>query len=138
MLEFKIGVARQVLIKTPAKLHVDDLRSPANAENGQPSRQRAVEQRPLKGIASPVHLDDFDGQAGETHSPETLAVAAEERAELARAMATLPERLRSVLQLYYHGDLSLKEIGLKLGVTESRVCQLHGEAVKMLRLQMAA
>ena len=43
-----------------------------------------------------------------------------------------------ILTLYYEEEISLKEIGLKLGVTESRVCQLHSEAVKQLRVRLAA
>jgi len=38
-----------------------------------------------------------------------------------------------VLSLYYCDNLNLKEIGTVLGVTESRVCQIHGEATKRLR-----
>ena len=45
----------------------------------------------------------------------------------------LPEKMQQVLALYYCEDLNLKEIGHVLGVTESRVCQLHGEATKRLR-----
>ncbi len=48
----------------------------------------------------------------------------------------LPEKLQQVLSLYYCEDLNLKEIGHVLGVTESRVCQLHGEATKRLRASL--
>ena len=88
--------------------------------------------------ASPIHLDDFDTHAAEDESPETLAIAAEQRAEVLVAVRALPERLRRVLELYYQGELSLKQIGARLGVTESRVCQLHGEAVKLLRARLTA
>jgi len=53
--------------------------------------------------------------------------------ELAAAIAQLPERERLVLSLYYQQDLNLKEIGAVLGVSESRVCQIHGQAVVRLR-----
>ena len=46
----------------------------------------------------------------------------------------LPEKMQQVLALYYCEDLNLKEIGHVLGVTESRVCQIHGEATKRLRV----
>src|SRR6185369_6987240 len=45
----------------------------------------------------------------------------------------LPEKMQQVLSLYYCDNLNLKEIGTVLGVTESRVCQIHGEATKRLR-----
>ncbi|MEP6653590.1 MAG: FliA/WhiG family RNA polymerase sigma factor [Myxococcales bacterium] len=48
----------------------------------------------------------------------------------------LPEKMQQVLALYYCEDLNLKEIGHVLGVTESRVCQLHGEATKRLRASL--
>jgi len=53
--------------------------------------------------------------------------------ELANAIAGLPERERLVLSLYYEKELNLKEIGAVLGVSESRVCQIHGQAVVRLR-----
>jgi RNA polymerase sigma factor for flagellar operon FliA len=48
----------------------------------------------------------------------------------------LPEKMQQVLGLYYCEDLNLKEIGHVLGVTESRVCQIHGEATKRLRTML--
>jgi RNA polymerase sigma factor for flagellar operon FliA len=45
----------------------------------------------------------------------------------------LPERERLVLSLYYEQELNLKEIGAVLKVTESRVCQLHGQALLRLK-----
>ncbi len=59
-----------------------------------------------------------------------------ERQELAEALAQLPERERTMLSLYYYEGLNLKEIGRVLGVTESRVSQIHGKALSMLRAIM--
>lgn len=53
---------------------------------------------------------------------------------LADAISKLNERLQQVLALYYFHDLSLREIGEVLQVTEARVCQLHKQAVKDLRV----
>ncbi|WP_374013889.1 RNA polymerase sigma factor FliA [Pseudoxanthomonas koreensis] len=53
--------------------------------------------------------------------------------ELAGAIGQLPEREQLVLSLYYEQELNLKEIGAVLGVSESRVCQIHGQAVLRLR-----
>ena len=59
-----------------------------------------------------------------------------ERQELADALAQLPDRERTMLSLYYYEGLNLKEIGQVLGVTESRVSQIHGKALSMLRAIM--
>lgn len=56
-----------------------------------------------------------------------------EKQELTEALAELPERERNMLSLYYYEGLNLKEIGKVLGVTESRVSQIHGKALSMLR-----
>jgi len=58
------------------------------------------------------------------------------RASLATAIEGLPERERQVMGMYYEHDMNLKEIGAVLGVTESRVCQLHSQAVARLRTKM--
>ena len=50
-----------------------------------------------------------------------------------RGIGGLPEKMQQVLSLYYCDNLNLKEIGAVLGVTESRVCQIHGEATRRLR-----
>ncbi len=57
----------------------------------------------------------------------------EMRQRLADAVEALPERERMVLTLYYFEELSMKEIGLTLGVVESRVSQIHTAAVVRLR-----
>jgi RNA polymerase sigma factor for flagellar operon FliA len=51
-------------------------------------------------------------------------------------IAGLPEKQRLVLSLYYYEDLNLKEIGQVLDVTESRVSQLHTQAIIKLRLKL--
>ncbi|MFN7905339.1 MAG: FliA/WhiG family RNA polymerase sigma factor [Pseudobdellovibrionaceae bacterium] len=56
---------------------------------------------------------------------------------IAKAIEDLPERQRLVLSLYYYEDLNLKEIGQVLRVTESRVSQLHAQAVQRLRMKLA-
>ena len=61
--------------------------------------------------------------------PETEAQASELKDRLADAIESLPERERLVIALYYYENLTLREIGEVLGVTESRVSQLHTKAV---------
>jgi RNA polymerase sigma factor for flagellar operon FliA len=55
---------------------------------------------------------------------------------LAEAIKGLPERERLVMALYYDEELNLREIGEILGVSESRVCQIHGQALIRLRARM--
>ncbi len=56
---------------------------------------------------------------------------------LARAINTLPDREKTVVTLYYFEGMTLAEIGQVLGVTESRVCQIHAKAVLTLRTRLA-
>ena len=56
---------------------------------------------------------------------------------LARAINQLPEREKIVVTLYYYEGLTLSEIGQLLGVTESRICQMHTKAVLQLRAKIA-
>jgi RNA polymerase sigma factor for flagellar operon FliA len=53
--------------------------------------------------------------------------------ELSKALGNLPERERMILALYYHENMTLKEIGATLTISESRVCQLHAQAIMKLR-----
>jgi RNA polymerase sigma factor for flagellar operon FliA len=62
----------------------------------------------------------------------------ETRQMLASSVNILPERERLVITLYYYEGLTLAEIGSVLGVTESRVCQMHTKAVLELRNKMNA
>lgn len=55
---------------------------------------------------------------------------------LAEAIASLPERERLVMSLYYHEELNLRETGEVLGVSESRVCQIHSQALIRLKSRM--
>lgn len=69
-------------------------------------------------------------------SPEALATTSEMLQTIAECTKSLPERLQVVLSLHYQHECSLREIGEILGVTESRVCQLHAEAVQKVRARV--
>jgi RNA polymerase sigma factor for flagellar operon FliA len=71
----------------------------------------------------------------DSRSPNPLvSLAAKERREiLARLIETLPDKERQVLSLYYAEELTMQEVGDVLGVTESRVSQLHSSAILRLR-----
>ena len=59
------------------------------------------------------------------------------RDALAAAIEQLPEREKLVLSLYYDDEMNLREIGEVLDVSESRVCQIHGQALVRLRARLA-
>jgi RNA polymerase sigma factor for flagellar operon FliA len=68
--------------------------------------------------------------------PETMLEEDQFREALAEAIGSLPERERLVLSLYYDRELNLREIGAILEVSESRVCQIHGQAVLRVRARL--
>jgi RNA polymerase sigma factor for flagellar operon FliA len=58
------------------------------------------------------------------------------RKALVEAIKTLPEREQYIMSMYYEQDMNLKEIAAVLGITESRVCQLHSQSIARLRAKM--
>ncbi|HEX4905031.1 MAG TPA: RNA polymerase sigma factor WhiG [Acidimicrobiales bacterium] len=81
-------------------------------------------------------LGDTIADAGE--GPVAAYEVEEMRQILAQAINDMPEREKIVLTLYYYEGLTLAEIGDVLGVTESRVCQIHTKSVIHLRAKIAA
>lgn len=77
-----------------------------------------------------------DGLFGQIDGPLECLEGQEFRQSVARAIASLPEREKMVMSLYYDQELNLREIGDLLSVTESRVCQIHGQAVLRLRARL--
>ncbi len=75
-------------------------------------------------LSSPADADGAD--------PAASAERADQKRLLARSIDELPERERTVLALYYYENLTQREIAEVLGVTESRVCQIHTKAVLRL------
>ncbi|WP_263165286.1 RNA polymerase sigma factor WhiG [Streptomyces sp. SCSIO ZS0520] len=71
-------------------------------------------------------------------NPVEVAEDRELRQLLARAINTLPEREKTVVTLYYYEGLTLADIGTVLGVTESRVSQIHSKSVLQLRAKLAS
>jgi len=71
--------------------------------------------------------------SGDGSDPCLELESVEFREEIIRAIKSLPERDALVLSLYYDDELNFKEIGAVLGVSESRVCQLHGQALVRVR-----
>ena len=100
--------------------------------------------------AQVLSLDDYlprdEGSADErkvnitanpaARDPRRLAERVEQQERLVEFILQLPDQQQKVLNLYYYEELTLKEIGAVLDVTESRVCQVHGAAMKRLRKAM--
>ena len=93
-----------------------------------------------------VYLEDFAGEGDEdflerhlTDDEANPANIFEDRSlkkQLVDAIGRLPEREKLMMALYYEQELNLREIGEVMGVTESRVCQLHSQAIARLRSQI--
>ncbi|RME66682.1 MAG: FliA/WhiG family RNA polymerase sigma factor [Nitrospirae bacterium] len=74
------------------------------------------------------HLEDLSSE-----SPYEYYEKQEMKTRLAEAIEELPEREKLILSLYYWEELTFKEIGEVLGLSESRVCQLHGQALRKIK-----
>lgn len=95
-----------------------------------------------------IYYEDFQGEGDEDfferhatdddENPLALLQDDRFRAALIKAIDQLPERERLMMALHYEQDLNLREIGEVMGVTESRVCQLHSQAVARLRSSLKA
>ena len=72
-------------------------------------------------------------EAVECGNPFDAFVGKELKNRLKSAIDDLPERARLVISLYYHDEMTMKEIGMILDLTESRICQLHAQAILQLR-----
>jgi RNA polymerase sigma factor for flagellar operon FliA len=94
-----------------------------------------------------VYLDDLGiGPDDDDYLERHLVVDGQEPAAILRdkrfrealvtAIEELPERERLLMSLYHEQDMNLREIGAVMGVTESRVCQLHSQAVARLRAKL--
>lgn len=90
-----------------------------------------------------VYLEDLTDGTGDDYmdrhiaspalDPLAMLEEAGTRTVLVNAIDNLPEREKMMMALYYEQDLNLREIGVVLEVTESRVCQLHSQAIARLR-----
>lgn len=82
-------------------------------------------------------VTDIGPGSSSEYDPMFTAMLSERKRLLASAIKQLPEREMLVISLYYKDGLTLKEIAAVLGVTESRVCQLHSKAVIRLHGKLA-
>lgn len=89
-----------------------------------------------------AHLEEHDGEPrlanADGATPARALEQAEFRGALGEAIGLLPEREQLVLSLYYEQEMNLREIGAVLSISESRVCQIHGQAMLRLRSRLGA
>ncbi|OYU27222.1 RNA polymerase sigma factor FliA [Paucibacter aquatile] len=94
-----------------------------------------------------VYLEDMSGDEGDEdfldrhvadHSNNPMLKLQDHRMReaLVAAIKNLPEREQYMMSMYYEHDMNLKEIAVVLKVTESRVCQLHSQAIARLRVKL--
>jgi RNA polymerase sigma factor for flagellar operon FliA len=94
-----------------------------------------------------IHLEDMSGDEGDKDYLDRHVADADAnpmmrlqdqrmREALVEAIKNLPEREQFVMSMYYEQDMNLKEIAAVLGVTESRVCQLHSQSIARLRTRL--
>ena len=83
-----------------------------------------------------IGVFDAEGFGGDDPSPETMAGRRHAMNRVRAALTRLERRDALVLALYYNEELTYAEIGEVLGVTTSRVCQLHGRAIARLRAEI--
>lgn len=88
------------------------------------------------GVGDDSKRDILEVLQGEGDDPDSLFEARNATATLAEAIRSLPQKEKVVVSLYYYEDLTLKEIGQVLSVTESRVSQIHTKAVEHLKLKL--
>ena len=148
---FKAREVERALAELESRL----LRPPSDAELAEElgvsldDLQETLNQINLVSVVALDELMSVSGEKGESVSlvdtladtkatdPEMSFESEETRHILAQAINILPERERLVITLYYYEGLTLAQIGQVLGVTESRVCQMHTKAVLQLRNKMA-
>jgi len=143
------------LEKAYAKLEGRHHRAPSDEElagelgMSEEQLQHTLSQISFVGLVALDEMLSVGGDRGETLTlGDTIADGGEGpvgryemeemRQTLAEAINRMPEREKVVLTLYYYESLTLAEIGEVLGVTESRVCQIHTKAVLQLRSRLSA
>jgi RNA polymerase sigma factor for flagellar operon FliA len=94
-----------------------------------------------------IYLEDMSGDEGDDDYLDRHVIDSDSnplarlqdqrmREALVAAIKNLPEREQYVMSMYYEHDMNLKEIAAVLGVTESRVCQLHSQSIARLRTRL--
>lgn len=143
----------KALDRAATKLEAELGRLPEDHEVADHMDITIEEYHSLVNQAKPVSVLSIDEQASyssvdkkslmgvvnsfKTQNPFFQVSSKKTKRAIAKCIEGLPERQRLVLSLYYYEDLNLKEIGKVLRVTESRVSQLHAQAVTKLKVKLS-
>jgi RNA polymerase sigma factor for flagellar operon FliA len=117
----RLGLSREQLLEAQARSDIRVLSLEGMTEQA----QNRDGERALEVADDDPNLD-----------PEELTERTMMRGRLYESLALLPERERRIIYLYYSESLSLRAIGQEMGLSESRICQLHNRAIERLRAIM--
>jgi RNA polymerase sigma factor FliA len=109
------------------------------AEEMQESMQEYFETLEMVSGSSVFSLDDEDNEidvGGDDEIPFNEIYDSAVKKKLTEVISSLPQQEKLVIGLYYDKELNLREIGAVLDVTESRVCQIHSQAIARMRARM--
>jgi RNA polymerase sigma factor for flagellar operon FliA len=120
-----------------------DREGAARAEGAPPPTDKetvlAEVQEILAGVAT-IHITSLEAAAAvpdeRRPSPDVAVESQRLAAQVRAAVATLPEKERRLMELYYFADKNLEEAGAELGLSKSWACRLHARAVELLRAAM--
>ena len=118
---------------------IEDLANRVGADVGRLERT-IVRITTIESTSPMANLESVDASTlpavlvpSEPLSPHRLFEQTESRERVREALATLPERERKIITLYYFEEATMKQIGAAIGVNESRVSQLHARAISRLK-----
>jgi RNA polymerase sigma factor for flagellar operon FliA len=122
---------------------VDELRAQDWLTRRARTRVRLAEANGTSGTDVVFRVDQItdsesDGFVDGAPSPLDLVEEVADRKALRRAVALLPEREANIIAWHYFDDVPFMVIAVRLGVSEPRISQLHGRAVRLLKEQLAA
>ena len=143
------GLLREAAVRALEQRHG---RAPAESEIAAEMGMKLADYQELLGKVRGtqlIYLEDMSGSEGDDDYLDRHVADAEAnpmarlqdqrmRQALVEAIKNLPEREQYVMSMYYEQDMNLKEIAAVLGVTESRVCQLHSQSIARLRTRLRA
>ncbi len=138
-IETAISRLQQKLGRSPNETEIaEELEMPLSGYQQLLQESRGAQLMYFEDLQGEDHDDFFDRfEFGHDGNPMGLLEDKQFRAELADAIAGLPERERLLMGMIYEQEMNLREVGEVFGVSESRVSQLHSQAVARLRSRIS-